>query len=81
MSPAEQRQARQAQATHRGTKRSLKTELENLQLLLCWESEQLSEGQMSDLLDMDRVSVRKMRLDAIDAGMRLANELSTERKS
>lgn len=76
MSPKQQRKARVAQAAHRETRRSYKTELENLQLLLCWEAEQLSEGQMSALLDIDRVTIRKMRLDAIDAGMKLAEQLN-----
>lgn len=76
MTPAKQRAARIAQAKHRGTKASHKTELENLRLLLCWESEDLSEGQMSALLDIDRVTLRQMRLDAINAGMKLAEQLS-----
>lgn len=75
MSPKQQRQSRIHQATHRGSRRSYKTELENLQLLLCWESEQLSEGQMSRMLDIDRVSLRMMRLDAINSGMKLAEAL------
>ena len=76
MTPAQQRIARIAQAKHRGTKTSHKTELENLRLLLCWEAEQLSEGQLSKLLDVDRITLRKMRLDAIDAGMKLAEQLN-----
>lgn len=76
MTPAQQRAARIAQAKHRGTKASHKTELENLQLLLCWESTDLSEGQLSKLLDVDRITLRQMRLDAIDAGMKLAEQLS-----
>lgn len=76
MTPAQQRQSRLHQAKHRGSKRSFKTELENLQLLLCWEAEQLSEGQMSKLLDLDRVTLRQARLNALDAGMKLANELA-----
>lgn len=76
MTPARQRAARIAQAKHRGTKASHKTELENLQLLLCWESTDLSEGQLSKLLDVDRITLRQMRLDAIDAGMKLAELLS-----
>ena len=70
-----QRKSRQHQAKHRGSARSYKTELENLQLLLCWEVDQLSEGQVVALLDIDRVTIRKMRLEAIDAGMRLADAL------
>lgn len=73
--PLAQRKAREHQAKHRKTRHSYKTEVENLRLLLCWEAEQLSEGQISQLLDIDRVSIRKMRLDAIDEGMRLAEAL------
>lgn len=47
-------------------------ELGVISLLLCWEAEELSEGQMSSLLDLDRVTLRQMRLDAIAAGMKLA---------
>lgn len=77
MNAAQRRASRLHQAKHRGSALSYKTELENLQLLLCWESEQLSEGQMARLLDIDRVSLRKMRTDAIDSGMKLAEQLDT----
>lgn len=80
MSPDKQRKARVAQAKHRGTRRSVKTELENTMILLAWEAEQLSEGQVSSLLDIDRVSLRKMRTDAIDEGMRLADLLDRGRQ-
>lgn len=75
MDMKQRRQARIAQAKHRGTKASLKTELENLLLLLAWESEILSEGQVSKILDLDRVSIRKMRLAALDQATRLAEAL------
>lgn len=44
-------------------------------LLLLWEAEQLSEGQLSKMLDIDRVTLRQMRIDAIEAGMKLAETL------
>lgn len=75
MTPVAQRKSRMAQAKHRGTKVSLKTEVENLRLLLCWEAEYLSEGQMVRLLDIDRVSIRRMRAGAIDEGMKLADAI------
>ena len=77
MNQKQQRQARLYQAKHRSSQRSYKTELENAQLLLAWEAAELSEGQMARLLDTDRLTIRKMRADAIDAGMRLANALLT----
>lgn len=51
-------------------------ELSTVFLLLCWEAEQISEGQISALLDLDRVTVRQMRLDAIEAGMKLADHMA-----
>ena len=75
MTPAEQRAARIAQAKHRGSKASHKTELENVLLMLAWEAEVLSEGQLSHILDTDRVSIRKMRLDLIDQATKLAESL------
>jgi hypothetical protein len=75
MTPKQQRQARAYQAAHRGSGRSYKTELENALLLLAWEAAELSEGQISRILDVDRLEIRKMRQEAIDAGMELAREI------
>ena len=77
--PARRRKARLAQAKHRGTRQSIKTELEDVLLLLAWEAEQLSEGQMAGLLDMDRITPRKKRLDAIDTAMWLAEAMDAGR--
>lgn len=77
MTPKRQRQARIAQAKHRGGT-SPKTGLENVLLLLAWESEGLSEGQMVSLFDLDRVTIRRMREAAIDRAMRLAESLLPE---
>jgi len=79
MTPARQRQARTAQAKHRGSV-SHKTELENVLLLLAWESEGLSEGQMVAILNIDRVTIRRMREAAIDRAMALAESLLPERR-
>lgn len=68
------RRARFYQAKHRGST-SRETELENALLILCWEGEQLSEGQLSKMLDLDRVSIRKMRHDFLDRGMKIAEAL------
>ncbi len=75
MDAKKQRQARIAQNKHRGSKRSYKTELETAQILLAWESEQLSEGQVSRALDLDRVTVRMLREGAILSGMTLCAAL------
>ncbi len=74
---AKQRRDRLYQANRRGSRRSYKTELENLQLLLAWEASELSEGQMVKLLDTDRLTIRKMRQDALDAAAQLADGLLT----
>ena len=80
MTPAQQRAARVAQAKHRGTKTSHKTELENVLLVLAWEAEVLSEGQLSQILDTDRVSIRKMRLALLDRATSLAESLYAARE-
>jgi hypothetical protein len=79
VSPWHQRLVRIAQAKHRGTKQSHKTELENLLLILAWEAEILSEGQVSRILDADRVTIRQMRLDALDRATKLAESFYAER--
>lgn len=75
MNQRQQREARIAQAKHRGTRESAKTVLENTLLMLAWEAEVLSEGQVSRLLRLDRVSVREMRLDLLDRATALADAL------
>jgi hypothetical protein len=75
MTPAQRRAARIAQAKHRGTKESHRTQFENALLMLAWEAEILSEGQLSHILDTDRVSIRKMRLDLLDQATKLAESL------
>ena len=57
MSPKQQRLARLYKSKSRGDRRSYKTELENVQLLLAWEAGDLSEGQVSSILGVDRVSL------------------------
>ena len=66
---------RMAQQKHRGSKRSPKTELENAHILLAWLNADLSEGQVSKALGIDRVTLRVMRDDAIANGMRLFETL------
>lgn len=78
MSPKQQRLARLYQGKSRGDRRSYKTELENVQLLLAWEAGELSEGQVSSMLCVDRVSLRMMRDGAKAAGIALFNELTNE---
>lgn len=75
MTPKQQRQARIAQANHRGSRSTIKTELENVLLILAWEAEQLSEEQIARAIDTDRVTIRRMRDAAIDKAMRLADAL------
>lgn len=78
MNAKKQRLARLYQGKSRGDRRSYKTELENVQLLLAWEAGELSEGQVSNMLGVDRVSLRMMREGAVAAGMTLAEELVGE---
>ena len=59
------------QQRHRGSKRSYVTEIENLNVLVAWQSETLSEGQAAKLLGTDRVSLREMRDAAIEAALKL----------
>lgn len=75
MSAAKQRKARQYQAKSRGDRVSHKTEAENALLLFAWEAGDLSEGQLSRALDIDRVTLRKMRDDARTKALALAEQL------
>lgn len=75
MNLKKQRMARLYQGKSRGDRHSYKTELENVRLLLACEAGDLSEGQVSRVLGIDRVSLRMMREGAVAAGMALAEEL------
>lgn len=75
MSPKQQREARLAQAKHRSSRHSYKTDAENLGLLLLWEAEVLSEGQVAKALDIDRVTLRMMREGAMAEALKLAEAL------
>ena len=75
MTPKQQRQARLAQAKHRNSRRSYKTDAENLGLLLLWEAELLSEGQVAKALGTDRLTVRLMREGAMVEALKLAEAL------
>ncbi len=55
---------------------SIKTELENAYLMLAWEAEQLSEGQVASILGTDRLSVRLMREGAIARALQVAEGLA-----
>ena len=79
MNAKQQRLARLYQSKSRGDRRSYKTELENVQLLLAWEAGDLSEGQVAKILGVDRVSPRMIREGAVAAGMALAEELVANR--
>ena len=78
MNMIKQRKQRMYQAKHRASKRSYKSELENVLLLLAWEASLLSEGQVSKMLDIDRVSLRMLREGSIARGMEIAQELDTK---
>ncbi len=54
---------------------SIKTELENAYLMLAWEAERLSEGQVARILGADRVTVRLMREGAIAKALTVAEGL------
>lgn len=70
-----QRQNRIYQNRHRASHRSYKTELENMHVILAWLAEELSEGQASDALGLDRISLRVMRDGAIAQGLKLVEAL------
>ncbi len=75
MTLRQQRLARLYQGKSRGDRRSYKTELENVQILLAWEAGEMSEGQVANMLNVDRVSLRMMREGAVAEGMEIAEEL------
>src|SRR5688572_15925777 len=57
---------REYQAKHRGSKRSYVTEIEQLKVLLAWEAGRLSEGWAAKVLNLDRVSLRDLRLNFLE---------------
>lgn len=69
------RKNRLQQAAHRSSKRSYKTDAENLGLLLLWEAEVLSEGQVAKALNIDRVTLRLMREGALAEALKLAEAM------
>lgn len=72
---ATRRRNRLYQALHRESRRSYKTDAENLGLLLLWEAGELSEGQVARALDIDRVTLRTMRDGAMAEAMQFAEVL------
>lgn len=80
MSTIKQRKDRIAQAKHRGSRLSVKTELENTRILLASEAGQLSEGQVATALKLDRITLRRMREAAIAEGMRIFDLLDRGRQ-
>ena len=64
-----------AQRKHRGSKTSPKTDLENAYILLAWLNADLSEGQASKALQVDRVTLREMRDVALAKGLCLFEKL------
>ena len=76
---AKRRYNRAAQARHRGGG-SLKTDLENACILLAWAEGHLSEGQVAAVFDTDRLTVRRMRDDAVQLGMGVAGALCPAEK-
>ena len=63
---------RLAKQKERGSKRSYVTEIENLKIILAWEAGELSEGQAARAIQVDRVTLRDMRIEAINSGEGLA---------
>ena len=66
---------RLAKAKQRGSKKSYVTQFEDAKIILAWEAENLTEGQAAKALQMDRVSMRILREELINAGGSLAREL------
>jgi predicted ArsR family transcriptional regulator len=66
-----QRSDRLAQVRHRNSKRSYVTEIENLKICLAWACGELSEGQASKALGLDRVSARGHLAQLVEDGRAL----------
>jgi hypothetical protein len=77
---SKQRYNRIAQAKKRGST-SYKTELENALIMLAWEADILSEGQCASMLQLDRVTLRKWRLTALDRATALAEQMDAPRQA
>lgn len=78
MNLRQQRQARLYQAKHRGSKASHVTDLEDALLMLLWEAEILSAGQVAEIMDTDLLTIRHRRQELLEKGYALAEQLSPE---
>lgn len=74
------RQNRAAQAKRRNSGTSYKTDAENIGLLLLWEADELSEGQIASALRIDRVTLRSMRARAIAVAQEFYESLTPNPK-
>ena len=75
MNIVKQRKDRSYQVKHRGSRRSYRTEAEDALILLAWEAGELSEGQASKALWVDRVTARDRKIAAIERGRVLGKTL------
>lgn len=75
---ARRRYMREFQRQRRGSKRSYRTEIEDLHLILAWQSREISEIQVAKLLGLetDRMALRRRRDQAVARGRDIADALS-----
>jgi hypothetical protein len=74
------RMNRSYQAKHRKSKRSYLSDYEDAVIVLAWERGDLSEGQASKALGLDRLSARIRRDDLVSAGLAMAATLLDKRR-
>lgn len=76
MNEAQKRRSdRLAKQRLRNSERSYVTEVEDLQIMLAWESGQLSEGQAMKALGTSRIDARRMKQQATAKGCELGESL------
>jgi hypothetical protein len=70
------RRARGYQGASRGDKQSARTKLENAAILMALEAGEITEGIACRALELDRLSIREMRLRLTASGAALAMALT-----
>lgn len=81
MDAAKRRYNRLAQQKHRGGKQSFVTQIENLKILLVWQSGEISEGQAAKILGMKRIEARELMYSAIIDAITLCDAFLQEIKT
>lgn len=73
------REYRKHQRNSRGGKRSATDQFEDACIVVAWIQDQITEGQMSQALGIDRVSARQLAIDCKELGRSIALRVHQKR--